>query len=270
MEIARELHKPVIKKFSKRKIITKGIDDLWGIDLLIFDKYSKQNNGYKYALIVIDTFSKMAFVEPIKNKTGEVVTKAFEKVIKNYKRKPNLIHADKGTEFVNQTFQKMLEKHNIKMYHTYNEEKSAIAERFIRTLNQKLRPYFSYRKNFKWVDIIEKIVNDYNTKDVHKTIGMRPIDVNKNNEEEIKIKMYKRAPASYIIPKKTKFKIGDRVRIYAYKNTFNNKYKKNWTNEIFVIDKVFYGNPIVYKIVAEDGEDILGIFYENQLLKTKF
>ena len=68
---------------------------------------------------------------------------------------------------------------------------------------------------------------------------MRPIEVNKDNEEEILIKLNK----PECIATDPKFKVGDKVRIYAYKKVFNNKYKKNWTKEIFIIDKVFNTIP---------------------------
>ena len=267
MEEAKELHAPVRRKFCQRRIITKGIDDLWAADLLIMDKYSSQNKGFKYLLNVIDTFSKYVWIEPLKNRTGKNAAEAFESIITQSKRKPNLLHVDMGTEFVNETFKSMLKKYNINMYHTYNEEKSAIIERFNRTLNQKLRIYFEARDNFKWYDILPTIIEEYNTKDVHRTIGMRPIDVNKNNEEEILIRLSKQNKCDRGI---AKFKVGDRVRIYAYKKVFGNKYKNNWTREIFIVDKIFFTNPITYSIKAEDGEEILGKFYNQELLKTEF
>ena len=267
LEEAKELHTPVIKKFPRRRIITKGIDDLWAADTLIMDKYAKQNKGFGYILNVIDTFSKYVWCIPLKDKKGKTAADAFENIIKKSKRKPNLLHVDMGTEFVNKIFQTMLKKYDIKMYHTYSEEKSSIIERFNRTLNQKLKIYFEANDNFKWYDILPKVVEEYNTKDVHRTIGMRPIDVNEDNEEEILIKLNKDHKCPKKIPK---FKIGDRVRIYAYKNVFTNKYKKNWTNEIFIVDKIFYTCPITYSIKAEDGEEILGKFYTQELLKSKF
>jgi hypothetical protein len=266
MEEAKELHAPVRRKFCRRRIITKGIDDLWAADLLIMDKYSRQNEGFKYLLNVIDTFSKYVWIEPLKNKTGKCVSEAFESIITKSERKPYLLHVDMGREFVNKIFKSMLKKYNINMYHTYNEEKSAIIERFNRTLNQKLKIYFEARDNFKWYDILPKVIKEYNNKDIHRTIGMRPIEVNKDNEEEILMKLNK----SKCNATDPKFKIGDKVRIYAYKKVFGNKYKNNWTREIFIIDKVFYTNPVTYSIKAEDEEEILGKFYNQELLKTKF
>jgi len=79
------------------------------------------------------------------------VSKAFEKIFESAKsqnhKPPNLLHTDKGLEFENKHFKNLLDKYNIKMYHTYNLEKSAIIERFNRTLNGKMKIQFEVRNN---------------------------------------------------------------------------------------------------------------------------
>ena len=70
--------------------------------------------------------------------------------------------------------------------------------------------------------------------------------------------------------RKPQFKVGDRVRIYRYKRTFEKGYKPNWTKEIFVVDEVNKTIPITYKIKDLEGEPILGSFYKEELSKTKF
>lgn len=267
MEVARELHRTVIKKFTKRQILTKGIDDLWAADLLIMSAYSRQNKGFKYILNVIDTFSKYLFLVPLKKKTGEETAKAFESIIKKSKRKPKLLHVDCGKEFVNGTFTKMLKKYDIKMYHTFNEEKSSIAERVNRTVNQKLKFYFEVNNNHKWVQLLPQILDEYNNKNVHRTIGLPPSKVTKKNEKEIFERMY---PLNKFKLQHPFFKIGDRVRITRKKELFSNKYERNWTTEIFLIDKIYYTNPITYSVKDLDGEEILGKFYKYELQLTKF
>lgn len=104
MDEAKELHRRVIKKFDKRRIITKGIDDIWAADLLIMNQYSRQNSGYCYIFNVIDTFSKFLFAIPLKKKSGQEVAVAFEKMLKDSKRTPTKLHVDRGKEFVNKDF----------------------------------------------------------------------------------------------------------------------------------------------------------------------
>ena len=129
------LHRPVRYRFKRNRVIVGGIDKAWEADLVIMDSLSKENNGYKYILTVIDVLSKYAWVEPLKTKSGENLVKAFEKILKKG-RKPEKLHSDKGTEFTNKLFQSFL-KHKITFFTTYNETKASLVERFNRALKVK-------------------------------------------------------------------------------------------------------------------------------------
>ena len=111
-------------------------DNIWGVDLADMQSLSKYNKGIKYLLCAIDLFSKYAWVVPIKDKKGTSIVNAFQKIISKG-RKPNKIWVDQGGEFYNKLFKRFLKLNNIEMYSTYNEGKSVIAERFIRTLKNK-------------------------------------------------------------------------------------------------------------------------------------
>ena len=98
---------------------------------------SKHNKGIRYLLCVTDLFSKYAWVVPLKDKKGGIFINAFQKILDSSKRKPNKIWVDQGSELYNNHFKKWL-KDNDSMYSTYNEEKSVVAEKFIRNLNNKI------------------------------------------------------------------------------------------------------------------------------------
>ena len=89
--LADELHKPIIKKFKKRKQYSQFKDNIWGVDLTDMQLLSRQNEGIRYLLCVIDLYSKYAFVIPLKDKKGISILNAFDKIIKQYNRKPNKI-----------------------------------------------------------------------------------------------------------------------------------------------------------------------------------
>ena len=136
---------------------------------------SRHNKGFKYLLFAIDLFSKYAWVIPIKDKKVTSIVDAFKKIVSKG-RKPNKIWVDQGSEFYNQSFKDFLKIKNIEMYSTYNERKSVVAERFIRTLKNKIFKHMTtISKNF-YIDVLNDIVNKYNNT-VHKTIKMKPIDV---------------------------------------------------------------------------------------------
>ena len=99
---------------------------------------SKHNKGIRYLSCAIDLFSKYAWAVPLKDKKGVSIVNAFQKNLKNSKRKLNKIWVDQVGEFYNNCFNKWLKDNGISMYSTYNEGKSAIAEIFIRTLKNKI------------------------------------------------------------------------------------------------------------------------------------
>ena len=131
--LADERHKPIIRKFNKRKIYSQFKDNIWGVDLADMQSLSRKNKGIKYFLCAIDLYSKYAFVISLKDKKGISIVIAFNKIIKQSNRKPNEIWVDQGGEFYNNTFEKWLSDNDSNMYSTYNEAKSVVAERFIRT-----------------------------------------------------------------------------------------------------------------------------------------
>ena len=99
---------------------------------------SKYNKGYRFLLCAIDIYSKYAWVIPLKDKKGISIVNGFQKIINDSKRRPYKIWVDKGSEFYNNSFKKWLQDNDIVTYSTNNEGKSAIAERFIRTLKTEI------------------------------------------------------------------------------------------------------------------------------------
>ena len=103
---------------------------------------SKFNKGIRFLLCVINIFSKYAWVIPLKDKKGilNVFQKLSDKSVELHSkgRKRNKIWVDKGSEFYNNSFKKWLKDNYIEMYSIHNEEKSVVAERFIRTLKTNL------------------------------------------------------------------------------------------------------------------------------------
>ena len=102
-ELAKELLKPVIIKFNKRKVLSPFIDKIWGADLPIMQLINKFNKGFRFLLCVIDIYSKYAWVILLKNKNCITITNAFQWLLKESNRKPNKIWVDKGSAFYNRS-----------------------------------------------------------------------------------------------------------------------------------------------------------------------
>ena len=220
---------------------------------------NKKNKGIKYLLCVIDLYSKHAFVIPLKDKKGISILNVFDKIIKQYNRKPNKIWVDQGREFYNNVFKKWLSDNDMIMYSTYSEGKSVVAERFIRTLKNKLYKHMTATGKNIYYDILGEVVNKYNNTK-HSTIKMKPIDVGDNNDKRVYIDEHNK--------KSTRFNVGDRVRISKFKNIFAKGYTPNWSSEIFIVDKTNDTVPYTYNLKDLNDEKILGSFYDRELQKT--
>ena len=118
-QLANELHKPVIKKFMKRKVYSSFKDNIWGVDLADMQSLSKFNKGFKYLLCAIDLFNKYSWVIPIKDKKGTSIVDAFKKIISEGQKNPNKIWVDQGSEFYNQSLKDFLKINNIEMLFPY-------------------------------------------------------------------------------------------------------------------------------------------------------
>lgn len=263
-EIVNELHKSARRNYQRRKVITKGLDDLWQCDLVIMIPYARENKGNKYLLTVIDVFSKFAWAEPVKSKSAADVTNAMSRILKQ-NRTPKNLQTDNGKEFYNSEFTNLMKKYKINHYSTYSNLKASVVERFNRTLKNCMWREFSLQGTYKWDKILQKLVSKYNNTK-HRTIGLKPINVTKSNEKFLlntvysKIKIFGRG----------KFKEGDYVRISKYKGTFDKGFTPNWSTEIFRIIGKQITNPITYKLEDLSGDLIKGGFYEEELQKTQF
>ena len=116
-DLADEFYKPVTRKFQRRRVNVNGVDEIWAAELIDMQEFSKDNDGIKCLLTVIDIFSKFVWIVPLKRKTGQKVAQAFSKILRE--RKPCKVWVDKGKEFYNKDVQKL-----VALYSTENEEKS--------------------------------------------------------------------------------------------------------------------------------------------------
>ena len=127
----------LLENVRKEKFIHLLETIYWGDDLADMHSLNKYNKGIKYLLCAIDLFRKYACVVPLKEARGITIVNEFQKIISKG-RKPNKIWVDQGGKFYNNLFKRFLKNNNNEIYSTYNEGKSVLAERFIRTLKNKL------------------------------------------------------------------------------------------------------------------------------------
>ena len=151
-----------------------------------------------------------------------------------------------------------LEKNDIEVYSTHNEVKFVAAERFIRTLKNKIYKYMTSVSKNEHIYKLDDTVNKCNNT-CHSTVKMKPVNVKSNTYIN---------SSKEINDKEPQFKIGDIVRISKYQNIFEKGYTPNWSEEVFMIKKIQNTVPWTYVIDDLKGEEIVGTFYEKEFQKT--
>jgi len=215
---------------------------------------SLHNDGSRTLLTCIDVFSKRAWAVPVRRKTGQNVAEAFEKILADGNR--NMLQSAKGTEFLNSTFQSMLRRRGIKFYTSQNEDlKAAVVERFNRTLKTKMCRYFTHANTRRYLDVLDDLLHSYNNTH-HRSIGMAPSDVNADNEDVVRARLYPLKPKTC----RWKYAVGDRVRIGMQHQPFRKRYLGEWYEEIFEISTRLPTVPVTYELRDLLSESIKDAF----------
>ena len=152
-------------------------------------------------------------------------------------------------------------------FSTENKETSSVCERWNHTIKTKMWKQFTVQGNTACIDILPKILKQYNNTK-HSCIKMPHIEASKKkNESNLYFNLHGDMEQ---LSSKPKFKVGNKVRISKYKRkVFDKGYTPNWTEEIFLIDKIQSTNPITYRLKDLNNEEIQGSYYEPELLKPK-
>ena len=181
-------------------------------------------------------------------------------MIQNHQCK--LLQTDKGTEFLNATFQKLLKDRNIRHCTSENDDiKASVVERFNRTLKGMMWRYLTYASDGRYIDVLSLLVASYNDT-FHTSIKMTPSEVSVQNEAEVRRRLYPKSKNSIV---RWKYNVGQTVRMKQSKRIFKKGYEPSWTEEIFVIAALYPSDPPTYTLKDLAGEIIKGKFYEQEI-----
>ena len=258
------VYRRIVKKtFPRRRVIARFPFELFMADLLEFPQYKFRNRGYRFALVLIDVFSKKLYTAPMKKKTKEQTAQAFESIFNDFDEFPINLVTDRGLEFYNTEVRKIFDSYGINHYSTPTKTswKASVAERVIRTIKSRLYKYFKAEKTTNWVDVLPDFTNNYNATP-HSAHGLPPDDVTSENRDMVYKKLYSNNPVTIVC----KLKLGDKVRKIRDKSLFEKGYTENWSEEIYTISSVRQSNSVCwYKLKNIAGELQKGIWYYYQL-----
>ena len=251
------------KKFPRRRVVARFPMDVWMADLIEYPGLKWHNGNYKFVLLVVDVFTKMIYVEPMKRKLGENTAEAMEKILSQVEMPPVMLVTDRGREFYNSNFSNVMMSNDIRHFSTptATKFKASVAERAIRTIKTKIGRYMQHTNSKNWINVLKTFVDNYNHTP-HSAHKMRPVDVTSENRKKVFKRLYPKK--SSVI--KCKLKVGDKVRKIREKQEFEKGYTPNWSEIIFEIVSVRQKNGVCwYKLADSTGEVLQGIWYFNQL-----
>ena len=230
-----EVNQQLTKRRGNISFVAEGPLEQFQIDLIYMPK-SWFNNGFKYIFCCIDVFSKKADMIPLKDREQTTTTKAFEKILENMGI-PKTIYSDQGSEFKNNTFQKLLDKHNIKIIFALGH--APFVESFNKTMKNRMMKYMKLKGTDNWAKIMGPVLDAYNNTP-HSATKIAPNKVSKENEIQVTINLRKRAKKGNY----PKLNIGDDVRVPVIHKQHKG-YKDSFSLEIHKVEDTDKG---LYKV----------------------
>ena len=259
------LQKQVRHRYTTPRVQVSGLNEQADIDLMSVENISKDNDGIKFLLIVIDIFSRFLLVQPLVNKKTKTVLSAIKNILKV--RKFNKVRSDKGSEFINQEFKKYMKQQNIYFFTTQNIPKANYAERVIRTLRNMMFRMIRKQRSYRYIDHLQDLVSSYNHSPHRSLNKLTPSDITKKNESDVWAMTYLKPKKINKTPPHFKYKLGDLIRISFVKHPFRRTYQDQYTTEVFKIIFRFFKQGIpLYKINDLNNESIKGSVNENEII----
>ena len=236
-------------------------------DLVDMQKLTKFNESYKYILVLIDCFSRKAFLCAVKSKSSDHVAPALEKLF-SQSGAPLRLQTDRGTEFYGKASSELFKRLGVLHFSGTTSPHAHIAERFNRTLKSILYKFLEQKSTRRWVGHLPQILATYNDR---RHRGIDFITPNMAEMPAYKDHMLRviRSKLANVKPERIKFQIGDKVRILLEQEIFRKGYKYTFSTEKFEVVKIIPTKIPMYTLKSRRTFDVLdGNFYSHELQRT--
>ncbi len=256
-------YKPAVRRFLRRRVISRGYMDVIDGDVAFFVKLSEENDDIKYWAVFICIFSRQCWVYPMKDKTADTMLNIVKQFLKDSPIQMSVLRVDYGSEYANSKIREYLESREIYLQFARNPPKSNYAERLISTLKNRLYKFMYANQTNRYIDHLPQIIQAYN-ESYHSGIKTSPASIGKHNEVQLFIQQYvPKTPRK--TPVKFGLKVGDLVRLVYPKETFARGFYQKFSEAIFIIKQRFPTHPPTYKIKDQKGLDVGSVFYQPEL-----
>lgn len=263
-EPAYTQHAPVKKKFPKPFYSLTALYHLVETDLIETGRIAEFNQGVRYLLIAIECTSRKIFVVPMLNKEGETATRSFQQLLeKQFDQTPHVVRSDRGSEFKDSKFQKLLRDWNIRQVFANNTEKASMVERAVQTLQRRIHRYLTHNNTLSFMPVLQKIVKSINDTP-HASTGVAP-SLFTASDVYASWERYYLSHAQPLRP--FKYKPGDKVRASLLRREGLEKaYRGTYTPQIYTVIARRHTRPHTYTLQDVDGNIVEGDFFEEELI----
>lgn len=263
---ANVLHKPLRKRFPRRFVSVPTLNHQFGADLIEV-KYPRSNYNKKYILVVMDHFTRTAWLEGLKSKSADVVLAAIKAIFKRSKRTCKLFTTDDGREFVNSKLKAYFSTLGIKHFVTSSSTKCCINERFNRTFGQRVARYLTHVNSKRFIHKLKDFERQYNAS-YHSSLKCSPNEVTEENVSQVWQNIYGKKIEKLKGTSSSKLQVGDYVLIPRKKGLFEKGYAQNFQPIPYIIEKVKRTKPVTYVLKSKEGDIIDGSWYKFELVQV--
>jgi len=225
-----------IKPSAMGSIISFGENESWQVDLFFMIKYTNKNYDYGYIFCVVDVFTRKAYAVPMKNKKAETCIDAMETIINEAGEKPLSITTDSDSTMTNsKLFDQFLNKNEIALDEVILQDHHAlgIVDRYAKTLKTSIGTHFIRNKTLNWVDVLPKLIKQYNNTPHRSLNNIKPNDVSaspENTETVLIINIWKSKKNNTV----SDLALGDKVRL-KIKGMFKKQSEPSWSDQVYLV-----------------------------------
>lgn len=261
---AYTIHKDRRIRFPRNRVIAYSKDYQWMADLVFLPKLAKDNDGYRYIMVVIDVFSKYVWVRPTKTKQEQEMKRAWDSIF-DEGRIPIHLQTDRGGEFDNEYMRDYFDGKGINYFTTQNSSfKCSVVERVNRTIKSRMFRYFTAKNTHRYVDIIHKLIDGYNNS-YHRSIKMTPNQACEIEPSIVFNNLYGRLPRQ----RKPDLQEGDTVRMALDKSPFEKTYESTFSDNVMNVKETHQAQRLpLYSIKEKDGPLRKRRYYKQELQKV--
>lgn len=258
-----------VTKFPRARILVSGMSVVWQADLFDLRKFTRENRGYGWLLIVVDSFSRLVCARALKHKSGSSVAEGLKTIFGQLREKSllaprSILLTDCGTEFNNEDVKRVYEEFGVNHSVLRAPKKASLAEVSGRHILTRIYRRMYDKQHNKWVDELEDFVAAKNRRKNRALGNLASKDVTYENQDEVYKTLYPASERTDELP----LSLGTKVQLAFSKGVFHKSFAGYFSDAIYeIVDRFEYNGRYRYIVIdTSDGVELSGSWYAEEML----